>query len=133
MIGIAVVDASTVIGHLIDEDRHPTFAAAAEHGVLCAPPHHWVEVVNGLRGLWLGGHLDAGQLHGIVDLFPKLAVEHVGVDPFASRILALRHNLTVYDAAYVALAEHLGAPLITCDRGLASAPGVRCDVLLLEE
>jgi predicted nucleic acid-binding protein len=39
------------------------------------------------------------------------------------RIWALRHNLTAYDAAYVALAEALGAPLLTCDARLAAAPG----------
>jgi predicted nucleic acid-binding protein len=35
----------------------------------------------------------------------------------------LRHNLTAYDAAYVVLAEALGAPLLTRDVRLASAPG----------
>jgi predicted nucleic acid-binding protein len=35
----------------------------------------------------------------------------------------LRDNLTAYDATFVALAEFLGAPLITCDARLARAPG----------
>jgi len=39
-----------------------------------------------------------------------------------------RHNLTAYDAAYIALAEVLHAPLVTCDRALASAPGHRATV-----
>jgi predicted nucleic acid-binding protein len=39
------------------------------------------------------------------------------------RIWELRHNLTAYDAAYVALAEALDAPLLTCDRALAAVPG----------
>ena len=42
-------------------------------------------------------------------------------DVFLPRVWELRSNLTAYDAAYVALAELLGAPLITCDRKLASA------------
>jgi predicted nucleic acid-binding protein len=41
------------------------------------------------------------------------------------RIWELRYNLTAYDACYVALAEALDAPLLTCDRALASAPGHR--------
>jgi len=47
------------------------------------------------------------------------------------RIWELRHNLTPYDAAYVALAEALGLPLFTADRGLARAPGLRCEVELV--
>lgn len=39
------------------------------------------------------------------------------------RIWALRHNISAYDAAYVALAEALDAPLLTCDARLAAAPG----------
>ena len=40
----------------------------------------------------------------------------------------LRRNLTAYDAAYIALAEALGAPLLTRDRRLASAPEIRARV-----
>ena len=44
------------------------------------------------------------------------------------RAWELRANATVYDAIYVALAELLDAPLVTADRKLAKAPGIRCDV-----
>jgi predicted nucleic acid-binding protein len=43
--------------------------------------------------------------------------------PLAERMWALRHNLTAYDAAFVALAEELAVPLVTCDARLAAAPG----------
>jgi predicted nucleic acid-binding protein len=49
-------------------------------------------------------------------------------DALALRIWELRQNLTAYDAAYVALAEALRAPLLTRDRRLASAPGIRARV-----
>ena len=45
------------------------------------------------------------------------------------RIWQLRANLTAYDAAYVALAEALDCPLLTADRHLAGAPGVRATVI----
>jgi predicted nucleic acid-binding protein len=129
---LLVADASAVIAHLAVPGGSQDVATAIERSILCAPTHLWIEVVNGLRGLWLGGTLDHGELHELVRVLPRLAIEVVAVEPFALRILALRHNLTAYDAAYVALAEHLGARLLTCDRGIADAPGIRCEVQLLE-
>jgi predicted nucleic acid-binding protein len=51
-------------------------------------------------------------------------------EPLLPRIWALRDRCTAYDAAYVALAEVLAAPLLTRDRGLAAAapPGVVVEV-----
>jgi predicted nucleic acid-binding protein len=49
-------------------------------------------------------------------------------DALTFRIWDLRQNLTAYDAAYVALAEALGAPFLTRDERLASAPGIRTRV-----
>jgi predicted nucleic acid-binding protein len=48
------------------------------------------------------------------------------------RIWELRANITAYDAAYVALAETLGAPLITLDAKLSQVPGIRAAVELFE-
>lgn len=45
--------------------------------------------------------------------------------------LQLRANLTTYDAAYVALAEALEAPLVTFDARLAGATGHRAVVELM--
>jgi predicted nucleic acid-binding protein len=50
-------------------------------------------------------------------------------DLFADRVWALRDNLTVYDAWYVALAERLKQPLITADAGILGAPGLRCELI----
>ena len=44
-------------------------------------------------------------------------------DVLLPRIWELRHNVTAYDAAYLALAEALPAPLVSCDGRLAAAPG----------
>lgn len=58
-------------------------------------------------------------LYDLTDL-PIIRYPH---DLFLSRIWELRHNVTAYDAAYIALAESLSAPLLTRDARLASAPG----------
>jgi predicted nucleic acid-binding protein len=52
-------------------------------------------------------------------------------DLFLWRIWELRNNLTAYDAAYVALAEALDSPLVTCDRKLAAASGHRARIELI--
>jgi predicted nucleic acid-binding protein len=49
----------------------------------------------------------------------------------ADRIWELRH-MTVCDAAFVALSEALGVPLVTCDRRLAGVPGHRGRVELYD-
>ena len=59
--------------------------------------------------------------------FPIIRYPH---DLFLSRIWALRHNVTAYDAAYLALAESLPAPLLTCDARLVAAPGHRTTIEL---
>ncbi len=61
----------------------------------------------------------AGALHALLDL-PLTRYPH---DLLLLRIWALRANMTAYDATYVALAEALDAPLVTCDGPLARASG----------
>jgi predicted nucleic acid-binding protein len=50
---------------------------------------------------------------------------------FLARIWTLRHTLTAYDAAYVALAETLNVPLVTCDTRLAASVGHRATIALV--
>jgi len=59
--------------------------------------------------------------------FPINCYRH---DLFAFRIWQLRHNITAYDAAYIALAESLAAVFVTCDARLAKSPGHDAVVLL---
>jgi predicted nucleic acid-binding protein len=60
-----------------------------------------------------------------------LPLERVAHAPLLSRCWELRDNLTPYDAAYVALAEAIAAPLVTADRGLAQTAGAHCEVRLV--
>jgi len=55
--------------------------------------------------------------------FLNLPLQRHPHDWLLPRVWELRHNLTAYDAVYVALAEALGAPLVTRDARLAAAPG----------
>lgn len=58
-----------------------------------------------------------------VDDLADLPLHRYPHDFLLPRVWALRHNLTAYDAVYVALAEALDAPLLTRDRRLAKAAG----------
>jgi predicted nucleic acid-binding protein len=60
--------------------------------------------------------------------FAELAITRYGHEPLADRIWALRETLSAYDAAFLALAEALEAPLITCDARLSRAPGVTAEL-----
>jgi predicted nucleic acid-binding protein len=62
-----------------------------------------------------------------------LRVTTFGFDSLAARVWALHPTVTAYDAAYVALAELLGVPLLTLDRRLARASGPLCSFLLPPE
>ncbi|HUZ86199.1 MAG TPA: type II toxin-antitoxin system VapC family toxin, partial [Candidatus Baltobacterales bacterium] len=63
--------------------------------------------------------------------FMQAPIQRYGHLALLQRIWRLRANLTAYDASYVALAELLGADLLTVDKRLATAPGIRCRVEVL--
>ena len=82
-----------------------------------------VEFLHALRRLCLTGDLSEDRATDVRTDFRDLALVRYPHEKLADRIWGLRHNLTAYDAAFVALAEALGAPLVTCDGKLAAAPG----------
>jgi predicted nucleic acid-binding protein len=128
-----VVDASTVVAALVDSGTDGRWAEALLASDSLAAPHLLpVEVANILRRSVLAHAISADQASlAHADLL-DLRVELFPYAPFASRVWALRDNVTCYDAWYVAVAEALGAPLATLDARLANAPGPRCQFVLSE-
>lgn len=93
---------------------------------LAAPEIIDLEVVSAFRRLCLAGRLyDARAKAAIADL-GGLRIRRVPHRALLERCWELRENLTVYDAAYVALAEILEATLLTADQRITAAPGTRC-------
>ncbi|MGY1986902.1 type II toxin-antitoxin system VapC family toxin [Blastococcus sp. SYSU DS0669] len=126
-----VVDASAVVAALVDGGREGSWARGGLRNEDLAAPHHlFVEVSNVLRRAVLAGRLgaDVGAL-AHRDLV-QLSVTSFPFEPVADRVWELHPGVTAYDAAYVALAEALDAPLWTLDRRLAAAPGPRCSFRL---
>ncbi len=126
-----VADASAVVAALIDTGPVGRWAEELLLGneVLAGPPLVHAEVANVLRRAAATGDISqetATLAH--VDL-GDLPITLFGYSPFAERISELRHNLSSYDAWYVALAEELDTPLVTLDLRLVTAPGLRCRFL----
>jgi len=90
-----------------------------------------VEVAQVIRRYALNGEIDSerGRM-ALIDLV-DLPLRRYPHDFLLPRIWNLRNNLTAYDAAYVALAEALDAPLLTRDRRLAAAAGHRAQIELV--
>lgn len=124
-----VVDASALVFALtLPGDVGQRVSNALRDHRLAAPEQLMVETFHAIRGQVLGGKLDpALATHALSDL-GHTAVELVPTALLLARMWELRDNLSGYDAAYVAAAEHLGVPLVTADKRLAAAPGLRCEV-----
>lgn len=87
-----------------------------------------VEVTQALRRLVRAGEVSAHRAaEAIEDLVDLDLHRHAHLD-FLTRAWKLRENVTAYDAMYVALAEALGATVVTCDTRLAKAPGHRARI-----
>ena len=120
-----VVDASAMIEVLLVTPA----AVAIEERIfdpaesLHAPHLLDLEVAQVLRRYCASGDMDADRAREALLDLDALGVIRYPHDLFLPRVWELRHNVTAYDAAYVALAEELAAPLLTRDRRLSSAPG----------
>lgn len=87
-----------------------------------------VEVVQGLRRLVRTGDVSSGRAgDAVADLTEFDLHRHADLD-LLGRAWKLRDNLSAYDAMYVALAEAIDAPIVTCDGPLAKAPGHRARI-----
>lgn len=124
-----VCDASALAALLLDSGADGQWVTDVLAGAdLAAPPLVGWETANIIRRHELAGLISAdlaAQAHA--DLI-DLAVELWPHELLATRAWQLRPNLSIYDAGYVALAELLQTALVTLDRDIASAPGVRCTV-----
>jgi predicted nucleic acid-binding protein len=125
---LKVVDASVIV-ELVANDLDPDRLGDEE---LAVPHLIDSEVTNVLRRLVAHKVLSDKQGTTALDGFTRLALTRFPADWLRPRMWALRHNLSAYDATYVALTEMIGATaLLTTDARLANAPGINCFVELL--
>ena len=120
-----VVDASVVIEVLLQTERGIRIGDRLfTPGETLHVPHLIdIEVAHALRRAWLHGTIDEVRAEEALDDLAAWSLIRYPHDLFLSRIWTLRHNVTAYDAVYVALAEILDVRLLTCDAPLASSSG----------
>lgn len=130
--GPAVVDASVVVDLLVEHPRSQAVreAIAGLDGV--APALLDAEVLSAIGRYERSGQLSDGRARQALALLATAAIERVPIQPLLAEAWTLRHNVSSYDAFYVALARELGCPLITCDRALAGAPGLGVAVTVID-
>lgn len=112
-----VLDASAIIRVLVGRDPGSVLLDAVA-GDLAAPHILDAEVLSVLRGMVLGRVLPLEAAESARRSYADLVLTRYEAALLADRVWALRNQYTSYDAMYLALAEGLGVPLVTCDRKL---------------
>jgi predicted nucleic acid-binding protein len=125
-----VVDSSVVIAALVDSGPDGEWAEEVlANGLLQAPELVRAEATNIFRRLERAKLITTPEANAAQDDLMQLDIELFPFEPFASRIWELRHNVTSYDAWYVAIAEALNLKLATLDEPLSKSDGVTCKFL----
>lgn len=129
-----IIDASALIELLLR-----TELGAKVEGRVLAPeerlhaPHLLdVEIAQVLRRLVQLKQITTSRAKEALDDHLELFIERASPRELLQRIWELRDSLTAYDAAYIALAEALAAPVVTCDAKLARAHGHHAKVELIQ-
>jgi predicted nucleic acid-binding protein len=129
---LIVVDASIIVAALGDDggdgDRARQRLRSEQ---LSAPGLIDLEVLSAWRRLVSVGQMDDRRARLAMEDLLALPLQRVPHGPLLVRCWELKDNLTIYDAAYVALAELHEANLVTADRRIERASGPRCSIEVL--
>ena len=123
-----VVDASAAVLALLGNDEARRSLSTNR---LAAPHLVDTEVLHTMRRLLARGSVSVTDAERSIERWTRLEVQRFPMLWLTRRTWALRHNLSAYDACYVALAEALDCPLLTADARLAGAPGPECPIMVL--
>jgi predicted nucleic acid-binding protein len=125
-----VIDASAVVAMTTNRPPRPDLLKRVVLGKATAPEVLDLEVLHALRNRVTRAEISMETDGLAVEALPDLPISRVQHRVLIGRVWELRHSVTAYDAAYVALAERLGVPLVTCDAKLARSNGHRAEIEL---
>jgi predicted nucleic acid-binding protein len=129
VIGDVVIDASALVHLVAGGDVGEWVREEVFGATLHAPELVLFETTNVLRQFERDGLLSAEMAALAWTDLVALPIELCPFAPLVDRVWDLRHNMTTYDASYVALAELGETALVSIDRRLAQAPGIRCEII----
>jgi predicted nucleic acid-binding protein len=119
----AVVDNSALVELLAGRNPDPELARRLMTSNLAAPETLDAEALSALRSMARCGEIPEAEARRHLEHIGMAPVTRVSPRVLTRRAWAMRHAVSAYDALYVALAEELDVPLITCDKRLAGANG----------
>ncbi|HEX7291882.1 MAG TPA: type II toxin-antitoxin system VapC family toxin [Conexibacter sp.] len=128
----AVVDASVVVDLLVEHPRATGVRMALEGIDGVAPSLLDAEVLHAITRYVRRGEMSDERAQQALALLIDADIDRFPIAPLVADAWALRHNVSSYDAFYIALARSLACPLITCDRALAGAPGLGVTVTVID-
>lgn len=126
-----VLDASAAVELILATRPGAVVAQRLRGQTVHAPAHFDVEVIGAIRRALMRRLISDHEGLVAVGDFQNLPVRRWPIKTLVQRVYQLRSTHTVADAAYVALAEGLAVPLITCDARLAQSHGHDADIELV--
>lgn len=118
-----VIDTAAIVDVLLADDPKPLLEERVSGGDLHAPHLIDVEFLHVVRRFVAIGRITVDRARWGRSDFADLRIVRYPHGPLLDRMWELRHGLTAYDAAYVALSEALDVPLVTTDGRLAASGG----------
>jgi predicted nucleic acid-binding protein len=129
---VIVIETSALVNALVGDPPNPLLLATLADEELHAPALLDFEVASTLRGHVLAGKLDSARLDEALDDFASLQIDRYLMTDLLGYMLDMRDNFTVYDAAYLVLADALQVPLLTADEKLAEARRLGIEIRMVE-
>jgi predicted nucleic acid-binding protein len=125
---VIVIESSAMVEALVGDPANSNLLALLADEELHAPALLDFEVASALRGHVLGGKLDPVRLEEAVEDFVAFRIERHPMTDLLGHMLDLRDNFTVYDAAYLVLAQALEVPVVSADAKLGEASRLGIEV-----
>lgn len=125
-----VLDASALLEIVIGRSPSADLRRSTMTAQGAAPELIDVEAISSIRRLVRGGLLPLSEATEAVRDIGETPLSRTAHRPLLGRVWELRDSITAYDATYIALAERLGVPLLTCDARLGRAHGHEAEVVV---